>query len=223
MKRILSIILVIVMALSMAACGKKEESNAKKVEKVTFPLEEPVTFTFMISGTESVNFANDIANNALWKKLEEKTNVHIEFQFLGDNPTEKLSLLVSGDSYGDVLWGGPILNSTEASKYMAAGLLMDLKDYLTEDLMPNFMDELEENPNIINSITASDGNIYTMPKITGLEGHYLESPIYVNKAWLDKLGLGIPTTLATLLVLSKIPPQISLTVHSEHTSSYWIL
>jgi len=195
MKRILSIILVIVMALSMVACGKKEELNSKKVEKVTFPLEEPVTFTFMIKGTESVNFANDIANNALWKRLEEETNVHIEFQFLGDSPAEKLSLLVSGDSYGDVLWGGPILNSTEASKYMAAGLLMDLRDYLTEDLMPNFMDELEENPNIINSITASDGNIYTMPKITGLEGHYLESPIYVNKAWLDKLGLGIPTTL----------------------------
>lgn len=195
MKRILSMMLVVMMVLSMTACGSKEQSKEKHVDKVTFPLEEPVTFTFMVKGTESVSFAEDMANNALWKRLEEETNVHIEFQFLGDTPTEKLSLLVNGDSYGDVLWGGPIVNSTEASKYIAAGIFVDLQEYLTEELMPNFMDELEVNPAIMNSITASDGNVYTMPKITGLEGQYLESPIYVNKAWLDKVGLGIPTTL----------------------------
>lgn len=197
MKRVLCLVLALMMSLSLVACGGGDgkKASGNKVEEVTFPLEEKVTFTFMIKGTEGVTFAEDIANNALWKKLEEDTNVHIDFQFLGDNPTEKLSLLVNGDSYGDVLWGGPIINSTEASKYIAAGLLVDLKDYLTEELMPNFMDELEENPNIKNSMTASDGNIYTMPKINAQPGNYLESPIYVNKAWLDKLGLSVPTTL----------------------------
>ena len=196
MKRVLCLVLALIMSLSLIACGGGDKkSNSKEIAEVKFPLEEKVTFTFMVKGTEGVTFAEDIANNALWKRLEEETNVHIEFQFLGDNPTEKLSLLVNGNSYGDVLWGGPLINSTEASKYIAAGLLVDLQDYLTEELMPNFMAELEENPNIKNSMTASDGNIYTMPKITGLPGHYVESPIYVNKAWLDKLGLSAPTTL----------------------------
>lgn len=195
-KRIWSLLLVLMMTLSLIGCGGSESSSKKnKITEVKFPLEEKVTFTFMVEGTEGVTFAEDIAKNALWKRLEEETNVHIDFQFMGDNPSEKLALAVNGNSYGDVLWGGPMINSIEASKYIAAGLLVDVKEYLTEELMPNFMDELKENPNIMNSITAADGGVYTMPKITGLEGHYLESPIFVNKAWIDKLGLKVPTTL----------------------------
>lgn len=196
-KRVLCIVLTLAMCLTLTACGggKNKGGKGTEITEVKFPLEEQVTFTFMVKGTEGVTFAEDIAKNSLWKRLEEKTNVHIEFQFLGDSPTEKLSLLVNGDGYGDVLWGGPMINSTEASKYIAAGIFVELNKYLTEELMPNFMDELEENPNIMNSITASDGNVYTMPKITGLPGHYLESPIWVNKAWLDKLGLSVPETL----------------------------
>lgn len=196
MKRLVALFLVLAMCFSLAACGGgKGGSASNEVTEVTFPLEEQVTFTFMLEGTESVTFAEDLANNALWKSLEEKTNVHIDFQFLGDAPSEKLALLVNGNNYGDVIFGGPMINSVEASKYIAAGILADITDYLVEDLMPNFKAELDENPSIMNAITASDGRVYTLPKITGLEGHYLESPIWVNKAWLDKVGMGVPTTL----------------------------
>lgn len=195
LKRSLCLIMCLGMILSMCGCGKTAKKKATNtVEEVTFPLKEPVTFTFMVKGTESSDFKEQIASNALMKKLEEETNVHIEFMFIGDD-SSKLSLLVTSQKYGDVLWGGPILNSVEASKYIAAGILTDLTDYIIPELMPELCADIEENPEITKMITASDGKIYTLPKLTGLEGHYLESPIWINKAWLDKCGLGIPTTL----------------------------
>ena len=198
-KRVLCLVLCLCAVLSMGACTENRTNDSDtddnvKVEKVQFPLEEPVTFTFMIQGVESVEFKNAIANNALTKKLEAATNVHIEWQFIG-NDTTKLSLLMSGGGYGDVIWGGPVLNSVTASKYIAAGKIQDLTPYITEDLMPEFSADLAENPKIMNMITAADGKVYTLPKITGLEGSYLESPIFINKAWLDKVGKDVPTTI----------------------------
>ncbi len=198
--RFLSVCIVLSMSLlAVSGCGNKNQggnsSKPGEVESVTFPLEKPVTFTFMIQGTKSTSFDKDLENNALWQELKEKTNVNIEFQFLGDTPSEKLTLLISGNTYGDVLWGGPILSSVEASKYIASGKLLDLTAYINEDLMPNLCADMAETPAMKNMITGYDGKIYTLPKITGLEGNYLESPIWINKAWLDKLGLSIPTTI----------------------------
>ena len=201
LKRVLCLVLCLCAVLSLAACtesggrpGRPSSGSAAKVEDVQFPLAEPVTFTFMIQGVESVDFKEAIANNALTKKLEEATNVHIEWQFIG-NDTTKLNLLMSGGGYGDVIWGGPVLNSVTASKYIAAGKIQDLTPYITEDLMPEFSADLAENPRIMNMITAADGKVYTLPKITGLEGNFLESPIFINKAWLDKVGKDVPTTI----------------------------
>lgn len=194
-KKTLCLLLAVSMTLLVVGCGGSGSKTSNKVEKVNFPLKEKVEFTFMIEGTEPASFKKDMAKNELWTKLEKETNVHINFQFLGDNPNEKLSLLISSDNYGDVLWGGPILNSVEASKYIAAGKLADITDYIKEDIMPELSSDLKENSEIKKMITASDGRIYTLPKITGLEGNYLESPIWINKAWLDKLGLAIPKTL----------------------------
>ena len=198
MKKFICLMLACIMALGiLAGCHRNQVppgQNKQQVTDVTFPLAEPVTFTFMIEGTKSATFDADIANNAVLKRLTEETNVHLEFQFIGNDAT-KLNLLMNGGTYGDVIWGGPILNSVTASKYMAARKLIDLTDFINPDLMPEFCADLEENPDMKKMITAADGRIYTLPKITGLEGNYLESPIWINKAWLDKLQLEVPTTL----------------------------
>ena len=208
-KRVLCLVLSICAVLSLTACGGggsrrpgPNKGGETKVEAVTFPLEEPMEFTFMIQGVKSASFDEQIANNALIKKLEKETNVHINWQFVG-NDTTKLNLLMSSGDYGDVIFGGPILNSVTASKYIAAGKIQELTPYMTEELMPEFMADLAENPDMMCMITASDGKAYCLPKITGLEGQYLESPIWINKKWLDNLGLQIPTTTDELIEVLK--------------------
>ena len=197
MRRVVVFALAASMLLSMTACGNKKQTGGKssEIESVTFPLEETVTFTFMVGGTESYDFAEKMENYKMWQELEEATNVHIEFDFLGENYEEQLSLRIQSNTYGDVIWGGNVLTSISTTKYVAVDVLIDIADYIDEELMPNLCADIAERPSIKDMITAADGGIYTLPRITGQLGYYLENPIWINKAWLDKLGLSVPTTL----------------------------
>lgn len=199
MKRILSLLLTLVMVLGISAASSGCGGNSRGVEEVeidlTFPLSEPIDLVFMIEGTEDSAFKSNLENNKLWKRLKEETNIHITFQFLGDNGEEKLPLLLNSGNYGDVLIGGPVLSSVEASRYIASGIFRDLTPYVNAEYMPNLMGLIEETPEIMSMITGVDGNVYTVPKITQLTGWSIESPFWINKAWLDKLGLSVPETL----------------------------
>lgn len=195
LKSAMLLLLVFAMAFGVMACGGSGSGDADEaLTNVTFPLEQPVTIKMMLTGNESIDFRDQVKNNAVYKRLVEETNVHLEFQFLGDNAAEKLGLLMQSNDYGDVLYGSTILTSGDASKYIAARKFKDLTSFVNADVMPELAKDMAEDPEIRNMITAADGKIYTLPKITGLEGHYLESPIWINKAWLDKLGKKIPTT-----------------------------
>ena len=198
-KRIICLLMTMIMIVGMATgstgCGGGKEKTPQSDIDATFPLKEEVTITFMVVGTEDSTFKKKIAENKLWKRLKEETNVNIEFQFLGEDPEQKFTLLINSGNYGDVIVGGPVLNSISASRYFASGIFQDLSDYLNEETMPNLMSMIDENPDILGMISGADGHIYTLPQINGIDGAALESPLWINKAWLDKLGLEVPTTL----------------------------
>ncbi len=207
LKSVICMLCVLAMVLPLTACGNDKGGNGgdtSKIEEVVFPLKEEVTFTFMTNMTETSDFADQIANNALWKKLKEETNVNIEFQFLNQGGSEKVALLFSSGNYGDVLWGGPILNSALASKYIAAGNFITLTEYVNDkELMPNLNRHLEENSNYIKNVSGADGEVYTVPSIAAMDGNFLETPLWINKAWLDKLGLSVPTTVDEFITVLK--------------------
>lgn len=195
-KEFLSLVLVISCLITLVACGGGNQANTGKKahREITFPLKEEVTFTVMMNGVDDGSIVSQLENNTLWKQLKEKTNVNFEFQFLQAGK-ETLNLLVADNSYGDLMWGGRLLTSADASKYMASGILTSLSEYVEDKkLMPNIQKLFDELPEAKTSITSADGNIYTLPKSIGFRGTYLESPIWINKGWLDKLGLSIPKT-----------------------------
>jgi putative aldouronate transport system substrate-binding protein len=160
---------------------------------IAFPLAEPVTFSFMSNGAVPVEL---LQGSALWKKLTADNNISIDITVLGTEGINMLNILFSGGTYGDAIFGANMVGTTAASQYAASGLLADLTPYITPEIMPNFYAILEEEPAMWGNIRAADGKIYALPKITGLAGEYLESPLMVNKQWLDKLGLDIPKTQA---------------------------
>lgn len=198
-KRIISLFLSIIMLCSLAVgltgCGGKDSKKERADIDITFPLEEEITITFMVRGVEDSNFKTKLAENKLFKRIKEETNVNMEFMFLGNDPEQKLTLLINSGNYGDVLLGGPILNAISASRYFASGIFQDMTDYVTAEYMPNLAAQIEKEPEILSMISSADGKIYTLPYIDQLKGNGLESPFWINKAWLDKLGLSVPTTL----------------------------
>lgn len=100
-------------------------------------------------------------------------------------------------------------NNYDLTNYGSDGTFIDLTPYLTEEYMPNLTKILEENPDIKSAITMSDGCIYGLPagEKMGTAGIGAEEDysIYtipqfsmINKAWLDDLGMEVPTTLDEL-------------------------
>ena len=105
------------------------------------------------------------------------------------------------------LWGG--FSNYDLTNYGADGTFINLDPYITPEIMPNLSAILEENPNIRSAITMSDGCIYGLPAAeqmgTAGIGKEEDYSIYtipqfsmINKAWLDDLGLAVPTTLEEL-------------------------
>ncbi|MBO7520543.1 MAG: extracellular solute-binding protein, partial [Clostridia bacterium] len=195
MKRAISLFLVFVICFSLAACGGSGGSSNEANVDSTFPLKEPVTLKLMVTGTEDSAFKKNLENNSLYKRLKEETNVSIDFQFLGSEPKQKLTLLINSGQYGDAILGGPVLNYIAASRYIASGIFKDLTPYINEKITPNIYGIIQENPAALGMISGADGKIYTLPYKTAEGDCGVESPIWMNKVWLDKLGLAVPKTI----------------------------
>ena len=69
-------------------------------------------------------------------------------------------------------------------------MLIDLKPYL-ETYAPNLTALLKEHPEWEAAITQADGSIVTLPAINQLQNN---NAMWINTAWLKKLGLETPTT-----------------------------
>ena len=71
-----------------------------------------------------------------------------------------------------------------------------MKD-LIEAYGPNIKKMFEEEPATLTMATYSDGGIYSLPAVRPYRPESAEV-MMINKAWLDTLGLEIPTTLDEL-------------------------
>ena len=216
-KRMLAIILGAAMLLGMAACVQKtpddtttnppkqtqtpgtNETTAPVEEGVVFPLKEEMTFQIMYKST-GADIQEKLEKNPFWQDLYKATNVKIELIALpADETLTKLNALFMSGDEGDAIISH-FIKDADFAQMTGNGLLQPLNEYIDDvELMPNFNNRvLAESPITKGVITSPDGNIYALPSYTADQGSYLESPLYINKEWLDKLGLPMPTTLAEL-------------------------
>ena len=219
-KKLLSLVLALAMALSVCACGN-ESTNAKTSESqvskestvtsetatqpvedtgITFPLAEEVTFDVIVPG-DGVKLA-EIEKVPFWKELYEQTNVKINWiPVAKDTFMETVNAMFTSGQEGDVILSASVkIKEADLSVMAANGLLLPLNEYLDDaELMPNFNERIiAESPQTKGFITCPDGKIYAAPRYSALEGSYLESPMWINKTWLDKLGKKVPATIEEL-------------------------
>lgn len=196
-----------VLALSgslLAGCGGGSTHSAAskdyKLENITLPLKEKVTLHFM---TQSSPLAPADPNDKLiYKRLEEKTGVHIDFtNYTSDSWTEKRNLAVaSGDLPDAILDAG--YSDYDLLNLGQDGTLIPLED-LIEKYMPNLQKVLQEAPEYKSMMTAQDGHIYAFPWIEELGAgkesiHSVNDMPWINVEWLKKLGLEMPKTTEDL-------------------------
>lgn len=195
-KKVISVVLAAVMSIStLAACGTKtgsENEDIKLLEKVEFPLEEKMSFTGFSVMTGQYRLSDSLA----WQKSLERANIDIELtSVLTSELKEKRNLLLTGGKYPEIF----IKSGISADEYGMDGILIPLED-LIRKYAPNLTALLDETDGW-QYITAADGHVYSLPM--GNEEIPRTTPYWINKKWLDNLGLAEPTNYEELYQVLK--------------------
>lgn len=138
----------------------------------------------------------------IFKRLEEKTGIHIDLiNYTNDVFAEKRNLALATGDLPDAIFDAG-LSDYDLLKLAKDGTIIPLDD-IVKNQMPNFNKVLEQAPQYRAMITAPDGHIYSLPWIEELgEGkesiHSVNNIPWINVEWLDKLGLKMPATTEEL-------------------------
>ncbi len=184
MRKLISLAMAGVMCLSLAACGGStgnggNAGNAGGSGSGT--AEAPAksgngeTLVVNIWDNNQVEGLRQIANE--WS---EKSGVDVRIDVIAwDSYWTLLEAGASGGELPDVFW----MHINEADKYMGAGILMDLDDYIAADDNIDLSNYYEGIVELYNH----DGSQYALPK-----DHDTIALLY-NKTIFDKYGIDYPT------------------------------
>lgn len=127
-------------------------------------------------------------NDMQWlKELEEKCNVEIEWEQISADWDQKKSAMFASGNIPDLIFKG-----TADSDYVQyKGLFEDMSP-LIEEHAPNIQAMFSDHPEIKQLATTTSGEIYGIPSYKSV-WPYSTASMFINKQWLDNLGLEVPT------------------------------
>lgn len=159
-----------------------QDNNDKKDEIV-----KPEKITVMVNGT----FHTAQNGQAEWvAKYKELTGVDIEIiQPDHSSYYEVLSQTFASGDYPDVV----LLSSTYYTSYAAEGILWDMTEAWENNQYRNRLSEADIN--VVDALYVGD-SIYGFTR-----GRGNGTVTYIKKAWLDNVGLGVPTTYEEFLAV----------------------
>jgi putative aldouronate transport system substrate-binding protein len=191
-----------VSAGALMGCGKASSGSdiaSVSTDNLSFPLQEKVTITGTISypsGTES-----EPNNRTIFKRLEEETNVHVNWTAISsDQWGDKIQLnMANKNTLTDFVFNAGFGNS-DLIRYAEQGVIIPVEDYIDNN-MPNLKGVFDKYPEYRTMCTDSEGHIWALPWIEQLGSNKTaiqtvgNNFTYINKKWLDFLGLSTPTTV----------------------------
>lgn len=226
MKKLFALLLAVIMVLGLVACNvtndnpttdPKDNTTAGSnnttggndattapASGVQFPLEEEVTFQIIASAnTRAQNDLNAaLANNKLWQDLYKRTNVKIEIIQLTGDAVGSLNAMIQAGKQGDACFGlNAGIDILSFNALASSGQLLALDEYVNDkELMPNLNERLNDatNGQAMGVQVSPDGHVYALPLLQQDLALYMETPLWINKAWLDKANMDIPTTFEEL-------------------------
>lgn len=173
MKKIVALVLAVMMLAGMASFAGAEEK---------------VQLTALFCAHSLTKHVDEMQ----WiSELEERAGVDVTWEVIyTDWDQIKSTRFASGD-IPDLLF-----NATTDSDYVTyKGLFADLTPYVEN--MPNVQAMFTEEPDTLALAKTLEGEIYGLPKFQG-KWPDTNTVMFVNKVWLDNLGLEVPTTLSEL-------------------------
>lgn len=203
MKRFISLLLALVTVVSLTACDN-EPAGSTSGENGERP-----TLTIGIGDSAKVTWED----NWFTKYMEDRLNCDIELVFFSSDNTEKktqLSAMMAGqEKLPDIIYRF-VLNQAEVQVYGDEGYFMDLAPYFDDpewelakkygwhEKMREYHGE-DTRQYALQKYRTADGNMYYWPSGTPSDDDVTAAMPFINKTWLDKLGLEMPTTREELV------------------------
>lgn len=194
------------MVVSMTACGGQKspvELNTGglqevNLEELQFPLAEKATLTGMTSFP--ANTESNPNNRTIFKRLQEKTNVEIQWTAIqSDQWGDKITLSMANlNTLTDFIFSAGF-GDNDLLRYAEQGVIIPLEEYI-EAYMPNLNAVFEKYPEYKKMCTDTNGHIWALPWIEQLGSEKtaiqtIGDMSFINKKWLDFLGLDVPETV----------------------------
>ncbi|MGN0764208.1 MAG: extracellular solute-binding protein, partial [Aristaeellaceae bacterium] len=188
MKRFVSLLLALLMVVSMFPAAAFADTA-----------EEPVHFT-LFAKTDVAD--SSWADSYLFRKMEKLFNVKFDITEINSTVwNEKVSVALATDGYPDFFLSS---EGVDVSVYGPQGIIIDLKDLITEETMPNLFAMYQKYPVAQKAAMSYDGHqycIYGYDRTNTRE--YLQSRFFVNTQWIRNLGMEEPTTLDEMYAVLK--------------------
>jgi putative aldouronate transport system substrate-binding protein len=183
------------LALALAACSGSgsDDEQAKPLPTVTG---NPAV-TLDVFAPQAADW--NLATNDFTKVVKEKFNISIKWQtttFDGGPAKEKRQISLASGDYPDLYLLIPWVDQfTQADllKLSNQGVVVPLNQ-LIDQYAPNIKKALDATPEWKAMATAPDGKIYGMPQWVDCFHCTYQDKLWMNSAWLKKLGLEQPKT-----------------------------
>ncbi len=159
--------------------------------------EAPTVIT--VSGPDSTN--SHWTDTLAVQYLEKKTNTQWDVTlYPSDVWKTKLTLMITGDELPDVIFKADA-DKSEMNLRGEEGYFLDLSQYL--DIMPNLQAAFEKYPDYKAYHMTENGAIYSLANLSVYEGQRAQPLVYINKVWLQNVGLDVPETVEDLYAVLK--------------------
>ena len=204
-KRAAVLTLAVAMVLPVSACGRTaaslndgSEMQVVDLAELQFPLAEKTTLTGMISYPP--NTESDPNNRTIFKRLQEATNVEIEWTAIqNDQWGDKIALNMSNPNLLTDFVFTAGFSDNDLLRYADYGAIIPLEEYI-DTYMPNLSAVFEKYPEYRKMSTDVNGHIWALPWIEQLGAdktaiQTVGDMPFINKKWLDFLGLEVPETV----------------------------
>lgn len=186
-------------ALLLSGCGSKDSSTGAPKEDKSVASESSKETD---GGTESEQNAFNVATVrwADWGEFyhegfpddsAKEAGITIEWETIQNADWgDKKAVLMAGGDLPDAFMGSICFTASDIASNQGAFIPLD--DYIDE-YMPNFKAILDSDPVMKALATSTDGHIYGLPGKKPLRP-IIANQVFINKTWLDNLGLPLPDT-----------------------------
>lgn len=185
MRKLLAILQIFVLMAAMAL-------------PTAFAAEAPIMLAGLeaASSSSSTEAQHDWDTNLFFQTMQEKTGIAFSFtEYVSREAwTEAKTEMLAGEVAMPDMFFKAELTPQETLAFYEAGKLIDLRPYLAE-YAPHVWALLEANPEWMEAVSLPDGAIVALPSINELTPN---NTMWINKTWLDRLKMGVPTTAEEL-------------------------